>query len=115
MSDHNETPSPTSPSPDFPVDRQWRREDGERAVAAWRASGLSQRAWCAAHGVSTNRLSYWKQVIEESIDDATATGFVAVVGARATPPLEILVGAARILIRDDVDGAQLRAVVEALS
>ena len=112
---NSETPSPTSPSRDFPTDRHWCREDGERAVAAWRASGLSQRAWCAAHGVNSNRLSYWKQVVEAPSDDETAAGFVAVVRERSSPPLEILVGAARILIRDDVDGAQLRAVVEALS
>jgi len=114
MSEH-EISSPTTPSRDFPTDRRWRRVDGERAVAAWRASGLSQRAWCAAHGVSGKRLSYWKQVTEESMDDDSTAGFVAVVREGAASPLEILVGAARILIRDDVDGAQLRAVVEALS
>jgi len=114
MSEH-ETPPPTFPSQDFLTDRRWQRADGERAVVAWRASGLSQRAWCAAHGVSSRRLSYWKQVIEESPDEDTPAGFVAMVRERSSSPLEILVGAARILIRDDVDGAQLRAVVEALS
>jgi len=49
------------------------------------------------------------------MDDDSTAGFVAVVREGAASPLEILVGAARILIRDDVDGAQLRAVVEALS
>jgi len=110
-----ETLSPTPQPRGFPTDRHWRREDGERAVAAWRASGLSQRAWCAANGVSNKRLSYWKQVIEAPSEDRSAAGFVAVVREQSSPSLEILVGAARILIRDDVDGAQLRAVVEALS
>jgi hypothetical protein len=30
-------------------------------VEAWRASGLSQRAYCAQHHLSPHRLSYWSR------------------------------------------------------
>jgi transposase-like protein len=37
------------------------REDQERFVAAWRASGSTQVAFAREHGIPTHRLGYWIQ------------------------------------------------------
>ena len=31
----------------------------EGRIAAWRHSGLSQRAWCVQHGVAVQTFGYW--------------------------------------------------------
>jgi hypothetical protein len=31
----------------------------EGRIAAWRRSGLSQRAWCVQHGVAVQTFGYW--------------------------------------------------------
>ena len=31
----------------------------EARIAAWRRSGLSQRAWCVQHGVAVQTFGYW--------------------------------------------------------
>jgi hypothetical protein len=31
----------------------------EERIAAWRRSGLSQRAWCVQHGVAVQAFGYW--------------------------------------------------------
>jgi hypothetical protein len=31
----------------------------EERIAAWRRSGLSQRAWCVQHGVAVQTFGYW--------------------------------------------------------
>lgn len=45
----------------LPVDanKQWKRKDARRVVAAWRRSGVSQRVFAAEHGLSRQRLCYW--------------------------------------------------------
>ncbi len=35
---------------------------------AWRASGLSQNAYCRQHGLRPNRLSYWKRKLAAPSD-----------------------------------------------
>ena len=35
------------------------QKEWEDRIAAYQASGLSVREWCAAHGVKPNRLWYW--------------------------------------------------------
>lgn len=37
-----------------------KREQWGRRLAAFKRSGLSRRAWCAAHGVKVHTLDYWR-------------------------------------------------------
>lgn len=39
--------------------REQRREQWRKRVAAFRASGQSQSAWCAAQGIKLHQLRYW--------------------------------------------------------
>lgn len=54
---------------------QAKRDDWQAQVRAWRESGLSQVAYCAAHGLKPHQLSYW--VKRETTQTDTLT-FVAV-------------------------------------
>lgn len=92
---------------------RWTLEEGRSAVEAWRSSGLSQASWCAQHGVSAKRLSYWKAIVEAPPD--SGQGFVAVVAEQQAPALEVRVGSAIVVVGAPFDAAHLRAVVEALT
>jgi hypothetical protein len=40
-------------------ERQWRRR-----INQWQASGLSVRAFCAQHGLSSASFYHWRRVLE---------------------------------------------------
>lgn len=42
-----------------------------RRIASWRASGLSQAAWCATNGVSTKTFSHAKKRLEDEMSRDT--------------------------------------------
>lgn len=44
---------------------RWSAADGEAMVAAYRASGLSMRAFGQTHGLGTHRVSYWRAKVEK--------------------------------------------------
>ncbi len=39
---------------------RWTKRDAQRALAAWRASGLSLPAWCRQEGVRYERVRRWR-------------------------------------------------------
>jgi hypothetical protein len=39
---------------------RWTKRDAQRALAAWRASGLSLPAWCRREGVRYERVRRWR-------------------------------------------------------
>jgi hypothetical protein len=39
---------------------RWTERDAQRALAAWRASGLSLPAWCRQEGVAYERVRRWR-------------------------------------------------------
>ena len=41
--------------------RKWRQAQGERVVAAWRASGLSMTGFAHEHGLNVARIAYWRE------------------------------------------------------
>ena len=41
--------------------RWWKEEDALRVLAAWRASGVSVRAFAHQHGLGMKRMLWWKQ------------------------------------------------------
>ena len=120
MSDHTASTSITRGCEDTGQSR-WGLREGQAAVTAWRASGLSQRAWCRQSGVSDKRLSYWKSQVDQdplpaAEPEAAPSGFVAVVAAEQKPRwLRVSVGAVTVEVAPDFDARHLRAVVEALS
>lgn len=40
---------------------QTKRDQWTARLAAWKASGLSQSAWCREHGVSLASFGYWRR------------------------------------------------------
>ncbi len=60
----------------------------EKRVSSWRSSGLSQRAWCLRHGVSSQTFGYWCRRL--SSRDAMLP--VVVRGEDASAPVEVVLG-----------------------
>jgi hypothetical protein len=48
-------------------------------VAAFEGSGLSRRAWCAAHGLNPATLDYWRKRLRGVADAVAAPGLIPIV------------------------------------
>src|SRR3982750_3244440 len=93
--------------------RDWTEQ--RREVEGWRGSGESAARYAAPRGYSSASLLRWAKagaLVAKS--SSGAPEFVRIELARATS-LVVEVGRARIVIERGFDGAQLRAVVAALS
>jgi hypothetical protein len=93
--------------------RQWRRW-----ISPWRASGLTVRAFCARHGLSTASFYNWRRVLERRAAEEPAFVPVQVV-ADATPAqasaLEVVLVDGRIVrVAPGFDAATLRRLLAAL-
>lgn len=118
-----ESNSTTQPNPPITeVRRRQSVEEGRALVAAWQASGLSQRDFAAKHGVRQQRLSYWRRRLEGRAP-AAARAKCAKGGAFVqVPPQSRPVGGITIELPDgcrvhvggEVDAGRLRAVLTAL-
>lgn len=93
----------------------WNAEVASEVVTRWEASGLSGRAFCAAHGVEVKRLYRWRQRLRpraQSSSSAPPTGFALAVAA---PGVRVrLPGGPVIEVDSGFDAALLRQVVVAL-
>ena len=89
-------------------------------VAAFRASGQSGAAWCAAHQIKEHQLWYWirRFPIEHSPQTSPA-GWIPVPihesAEAAGYPLQVRVGQATIEVRPGFDPALLQQVVRTLT
>jgi hypothetical protein len=45
---------------------KWRQAQGERVVAAWRASGKSLSGFAGEHGLKIERIRYWLERVPSS-------------------------------------------------
>lgn len=94
---------------------RWGPKEGEQAIESWRASGLSQSAWCIANGVKQHRLSYWHSRLRSRSEGPEPLGFMRIV-QQQTAAIQVTVadGAASISVAPGFDPSLLRSVVEAL-
>ena len=44
----------------FPTTTRWSEDDGRAALDAWRRSGLGARSFAREHGISEQRLYWWR-------------------------------------------------------
>jgi len=99
--------------------RRYTEQEREQWVARWRASGKSARAFAERHGLSAVTLYGWARASGER---AQSQAFVEVQLPQAAEvtratlgSIEIELAGGRVVrIRDQVDVAFLRAVVDAL-
>ena len=100
--------------------RAERREEWRARVAAFRASGQSMRAWCAAQGVKLHQLQYWLPRVAPVEPPATrsAPWLPLAVQDQESPlgdnKLLVRVGPAVIEVQPGFDPGLLTAVVKAL-
>jgi transposase-like protein len=99
------------------------RAQRQALVAAYAASGLSQRAFCAQHGIGVSTLRYW----QKRLADAEATADGAPAPSTRLVPVQVLeesivgtgvtlvgAGGVRIEVAASFDGATLRRVLATL-
>ncbi|GMA49401.1 hypothetical protein GCM10025857_31090 [Alicyclobacillus contaminans] len=95
------------------------RESWRERVAAFRASGLSGAAWCAANQVKEHQLWYWvRQFRVESTSPSSSPRFLPVQFREATAteaPLLVRVGKVAIEVHAGYDAELLLQLVRTLS
>lgn len=64
----------------------------EQRIAAWRGSGLSQRAWCLREGVPPQTLGYWCRRLSSRGAMLPVVLIDAVVVAPGTVSIEVSLG-----------------------
>lgn len=71
------------------MDRQERREEMQRHIAAWRTSGKTQKQYCEECGEALSVLQYWIRKEREETTIANAS-FAQVVTSGVSAQLEIV-------------------------
>ncbi len=92
-------------------------------VAAWARSGLSRRAWCAAHGVNTHTFDYWRRRVEGPRAQSRKRGSQALVpivigedAATVPAAMELVLGGGMALrLPTSIDATWLARLVRELS
>jgi hypothetical protein len=98
------------------------RQQWATRVSEYHASGLTLKAWCAAHDCTVDQMKYWlyksKQHASSTLSEsAPATRFLplAVVDKTKREPLVLYIGPAKIELHAGFDSKLLREVVYALA
>jgi hypothetical protein len=90
------------------------RQEWQRHLKAWRASGDTQASYCGEHGLSRHAFQYWKH----NLEGGHSKGFVELPRSTAPRPggvVEILIdGHLQIRVPPGVSGEQLRTVLQAV-
>lgn len=90
----------------------------ERILAEFEASGLSLHAFSRESGVSRGTLQTWRRQAAEAAAVARRGALFARVHVAAAPseapPLEVHVGAVRVVVPNGADPRYLRVVLDAL-
>jgi len=106
------------------TDKEQRRQLWQDRINAYRASGLTLKAWCAANGCTIDQMKYWLYKSKEpnsstttiSTDEPQKLRFVPLaVSADVEAPLLLRIGPAQIELRPGFDPRLLRDVVKALT
>jgi len=105
--------------------KEQQRQQWQARIVAYRASGLTLKAWCAAHDCTVDQMKYWlykssKHAPSNSSSSsapAPATCFVPLAVAEETKsaPLLLRIGPAQIELHTGFDPRLLREVVHALA
>jgi transposase-like protein len=67
--------------------QQHTREQRDELVRSFKASGMTQRAWCRSHGVNYHTLQYWlhhKPIQHERTQQANTSRFIEVTAPLAS-------------------------------
>lgn len=101
------------------------RQQWHERIALYRASGLTLKAWCAAHDCTVDQMKYWLyKSPKRAPSDSTASSMPApgacfvpltVVDEEKRAPLVLRVGMAQIELHAGFDPRLLREVVHALT
>lgn len=106
------------------TDKEQRRQQWQERISAYRASGLTLKAWCAAHDCTVDQMKYWlykskktgSSTTTVSTDSAQKPRFVPLaVSDDAETPLLLRIGPAQIELRPGFDPRLLRDVVKLLT
>jgi hypothetical protein len=105
-------PKPRQPQPNFAQllkKSRWTRDDAAVVVTTWRASDLSQAAFCRQHGLDPQRLVRWAAELPER--PAFAEVVVVAGPERSNSTITVELGRARVVVDLDVDDDHLARVL----
>lgn len=93
--------------------KRWQRE-----IQAWRGSGKTLSGWARERGLSRDALEYWKRRLAPPKTAALALIPVhpapAALPAGSGAPIELVIGAARVILAAGFDPQSLSRVLEVL-
>ena len=96
-----------------PAQRSWQRE-----IQAWHASGKTLSSWARERGLSRDALEYWKRRLAAPKSAALALIPVhpaaAALPAGSGAPIELVIGAARLILAAGFDAQSLSRVLDVL-
>jgi hypothetical protein len=95
------------------------RSRWQREIKAWSASGKTLSAWARERGLSRDALEYWKRRLVPHKPAALALIAVPPAPASVAPaspsaPIELVIGAARVILAAGFDPQNLYRVLEVL-
>jgi hypothetical protein len=100
------------------TEKEQLRQQWATRVTEFRASGLTLKAWCAAHNCTVDQMKYWLYKSKRtSASSASATRFIPITVADDVKEhsLVIRVGQAQIELHAGFDPNLLREIVHALT
>ncbi|MFE5321071.1 IS66 family insertion sequence element accessory protein TnpB [Paenibacillus sp. NPDC056579] len=107
--------------------REQRRQDWQARIAAYRASGLTMKAWCNANQCSVEQLKYWLYNIKRGSPQTTPdpktspVQFVPLAtvdppgSVSSNPSLILHIGEFRVELHSGFDPKLLREVIHVLT
>lgn len=103
------------------ADRYWSEAEAREALAALDASGLSRAAFAREHGISAQRLRWWRARLESAPERSTAIEFLpvqvlepATKAASTGAMMEIAIGDLLVRVGPGFDGVALRRLLSVM-
>jgi transposase-like protein len=83
----------------------WKRADAARVLCDWRRSGESMAAFARRHGLGAHRLHWWRDRVEDAVEEASVRLVPAVV--RPAPLLTLRPASPQEAVVVEVDGIRV--------
>ena len=94
---------------------RWTEAEARAALAEFGRSGESELAFARRHGISRQRLRYWRKRLGQSAGNAAFVAVDLPAVRTGGDEIAIRVGDVAVCVREDLDVEHLARIVEALS
>ena len=98
------------------MEHEHRAREWASRIEAFRASGMTQRQWATAQGLSPDQVSYWYRKLGRPPESLAAPNWVPLTTTTSdVPPLRLRVGPVEIDVATGFDPQLLQAVIQTVA